>query len=294
VFETRQMCDRPPLVRTFGKVIETEKRPLLASSKHDAIGNRPPPPPGDCARGKVAIYSTDGDSCDVGCYQLDERRPEAALVACGNATAAAAAAYAGAVGRRELHMRVGLPGGNFAFVDARVDAGERGADMAVHQTWRDLPFSITGRSRVRGRRCALCVGPLNNYVVVRLRPTERVDDFTLSEALTLWKAFGLERKPLLSRLAVVQCDSRPVAVRFFTCGERAHPSAPLTGLAVLALAGELLDWLGVETTERVLTDLGLMDVPHVQISSAGTASVTFPPVLVGLTDDAPGLASASA
>jgi hypothetical protein len=84
-------------------------------------------------------------------------------------------------------------------------------------------------------------------------------------------------------MAVVQCDrDAAVHVKFFTCGDRVHPSAPLTGLAVLAIAGARLGWTALTSSARVVTRAGAMALPGVVGRVDGTVDLTFPPLLVEL------------
>jgi hypothetical protein len=262
-FETRQIHDPPAFIRTFGNVVQTGPGPLRFE-REDAIEHAHPAPPLGCARGKVAAWSRGGDQCDAICYQLSDCNRHAEIVACCNGIAAAAAVYAQWHQRRFVAMRVDLPGTPHLRVEARVTGpGE------VDQTWRSVPFSI----RASGRY-ALCFGPLNDYIVVRADPAA----FPVAEAVRLWERFGLAHEPLRARIAVVGLGASPRA-RFFTCGEREHPSAPLTGLAVLALAAARLGWAPLKSVE---TPAGPMPLPRVRRRGDGTADVDFPRVVVKL------------
>jgi len=128
----------------------------------------------------------------------------------------------------------------------------------------------------------VCMSPLNPYLVVRARAGEEVHDFPVSEALALWRRFRLGREPLASRMAVVGSDAAMPRVKFFTCGEREHPSAPPTGLAVLAIAAERLGWEGLRAARHVITPAGVMEVPRVHALADRTTTLEFPTVLVAL------------
>lgn len=254
-FHTRQIHDPPGFVRTCGTVVETG----VGFQGADAIAHAHPDPPAGCARGKVAAVSRDGDAA---CYQLSDCRTRARIVACCNGTAAAAAL----LGLRR--MRLHLPGQRVQ-VEARLGRGH-----AVRQTWRGVRFSV---HEVAG--CAVSTGALNDYVVIRADPSSLLveDAFRISERL------GLAREPLRSRIAVVE-DAAAPRVRFFTCGGREHPSAPLTGLAVVALVALRLGW---PATRQVETPAGPMAVPRVQVNADGTADIGFPALIVGLGTLAP-------
>jgi hypothetical protein len=90
----------------------------------------------------------------------------------------------------------------------------------------------------------------------------------------------MDLSPLLSRIAVVDSDADDgPKVKFFTCGTRAHPSAPLTGLAVLSFASRVFDWLP-SSLESIETPRGRVRVPRVRETRDGRAEVEFPEVLV--------------
>jgi len=115
---------------------------------------------------------------------------------------------------------------------------------------------------------------------VRTRPGEPLGAFSLADALALWHHFAMDLTPLLSRIVVVGNDAGGAPkVKFFTCGTRAHPSAPLTGLAVLAYAARAFDWLPSSCTS-VDTPLGAVRMPRVRVAGDGRADVRFPEVLV--------------
>jgi hypothetical protein len=273
-FRTRQPGDPDGRVRTCGTVVTAGSDPRPPRTV--ALRLAQPLPAPDSAYGKVAIVAGD----DAAVYQLSDCHTRARLVACGNATAAAAACEAERLGAEHVALRVALPRRRRIRVEARVEA--RGDRAAVAQTWHDVPFSLQGEWQVGGRRSVLCVSPLNSYLLIQARPDEDAAGFPVAEALALWRSFGLEREPLLSRMAVVQVDGPTPRAKFFTSGDRAHPSAPLTGLAVLALAAGRLGWSALRAAEVVATPGGVMPLPHAAPLSAGAARIEFPALLVQL------------
>ncbi|MEA2446476.1 MAG: hypothetical protein QOK47_113 [Actinomycetota bacterium] len=282
IFQTRQKFDPPGKVRTFGVVVPVAPDPT-GRSKQQALENRPPVAPKGSAHGKVATLSLGDGRPEVACFQLADLGPEAELVACGNTTAAAAALLAGSDENQRLSMLMRLPGPAVASVRADI-RHEIDGTRAVSQTWGGIPFSVSSSTLLAGRRHALCVGALNDYLIVHLRPTESIDDFQLSEAMGLWKTFGFGRRRLSSRLAIVQREDGSSRVRFFTCGDREHPSAPLTGLGVLSLAANELDWLPFRGGREVTTPAGPMVLPRARLSPDGLAALAFAPVIVDLPD----------
>jgi hypothetical protein len=175
-----------------------------------------------------------------------------------------------------------LPGARGARVVARVGSRNRG--VSVSQTWLGVQIDLGHDTDVDGRRVAICGGALNNYLVVRTCPGEPLSAFSLRDALALWRRFDMDLAPLLSRIAVVDSNDRAdLDVKFFTCGTREHPSAPSTGLAVLAYAARTFDWLPRSLT-TVRTPRGTVRVPRVRIAREGSADVQFPEVLVTFGD----------
>lgn len=283
-FQTRQKDDPAAVIRTFGTVVQAAAGPLRFADQ-EALHYAHPAPPPNCARGKVVVFSRHGSWCEAACYQLTDCHTRAQVAACCNATAAAAAWFATATGSLQVSLRVQLPARQRTFVEARVRQQSDAPTpyQAVNQTWSRLPFSIHGESIVDGRRCALFVSPLNNYLLVQGKQGEEPGDFPVSEAVRLGQKFGQGREPLLARIALVQLGpDRPTRARFFTCGEREHPSAPLTGLAVLAIAARRLPWLALPPAEPIQTRARPMALPRVDVFPDGTADVAFPEVLVDL------------
>lgn len=281
-FRTRQAADAADLIRTFGTVVRAPSGPL-SFPEHEARRHAHPAPPPNCARGKVVAFCRNGGWCEAACYQLSDCRTRARVVACCNATAAAAASCAGG-GR--VTMRVALPGDRVVGVDARVRPTRAARCHVVQQTWSDVAFAVRDEGRADGRRCAVCVTALNNYLVVETGPGEEAAAFPVCEALGLARRFGIACEPLLARVAVVQAaGGAPPAVKFFTCGEREHPSAPLSGLAVLAVAARRLGWPSLPAGRAVVTPAGPMALPAVDVFSDETARVEFPGVVVSLGRD---------
>ncbi len=291
MFRTRQLGDGPHVVRTSGTVVRSATG-LLRLPFEDAIRHAETDPPPDCARGKVAIVAQSAGELGAVCYQVSDCRTQAHVVACCNATAAAAAALgADADVGEHLTLAVTLPRVHPIRVEARVSHPHRTSadtDFAsirrrtVEQRWREVPFAIHAQARIDGRSCVVCASPLNDYLVIRTRAGEDAADFPVDEAVALWRRFGLDRAPLLSRMAVVQADALVPRAKFFTCGDRAHPSAPLTGLAVLAFSAQRLRWRTLAAAGRVATATGIMALPRVERRANDTADIVFPALVVEL------------
>jgi hypothetical protein len=279
-FQTRQADDACGAIRTFGTIVEAPPGPLQFRDQ-DAIRYVHPSPPPNCARDKVVVYSWNHESCDVACFQVSDSRTSARLVACCNGTAAAAAEYAALTGAPRIAMQVDLPGRHVVEVTTDVDRVTGNAAARVSQLWNRVPFTIDAEQCVDGRSCAVCVNPFNHYLVVQTRPGESAEAFPVGLALDLRQRLGLGNEPLLSRIAVVEpgIDAVP-GVKFLTCGDRAHPSAPLSGLAVVAAVAHRLGWTFLQNAARVRTPAGLMSLPKLTAHPDGAICVQFPDVFV--------------
>ena len=275
-FSTRLVGDHPDHVRTRGRVV------CLPVVGDWSSGFAPEALPAellgtDAAYGKVALLGPAVGVSETASFQLSDTPGDAAIAACSNATAAAVACHtlASGAGRASLHLA--LPGGHDTTIVA--DVRHRNTGSSVRQTWQAVRVELATDAEVDGRHVAVCTGALNNYLVVRTRPGETIDTFALDDALGLWQHFGMHREPLLSRMAVVEDDGRHRAVRFFTCGTRAHPSAAPTGLAVVGFASRVLDWLPA-SGRTVAAPGGTVRVPRLQESADGGIDVEFPEVIV--------------
>ena len=191
------------------------------------------------ARGKVTVCSPNGETRT---YQADDNSRSAALCACGNANAAGAALLARHLRRTGITQSLALPEGRAA-VCARVRPAEDSA-WRVEQAWGGLQ-PVVRETRLLGCEVAVCTGAFNDYLIVHVPTRAALESFGLEQARQLWeeaRSLGGFDDPLRSRLAAVAPDGMRAGVKFFTCG-RAHPGAPLTGLAVLSVAGEQVAWL---------------------------------------------------
>ncbi len=285
-FRTRQAADAADFIRTFGTVVSTSSGPLTFRDQ-EALQYAHPAPPPNCARGKVVAFSRNGDCCEATCYQVTDCRTTARVVACCNATAAAAACFADQTRARSVSLRVELPGSKPVRVDARIGRHNGCLQSTVCQAWNEVLFLVRADTQVDGRRCAVCVSPLNNYLLIQTRPGEPAAGFSVREALGLWEQFSFVHEPLLSRIAIVEPSRAGMpAVKFFTCGDREHPSAPLSGLAVLAASARRLGWPPLPSTGCVRTPAGLMPLPRVDVLSEDLIRVEFPELIVELKETA--------
>jgi len=186
-----------------------------------------------------------------------------------------------------LRRRRGTPRAQYLAVEARVAHDAKAGVEMVHQTWNDLTFSLRDDRQLAGRRCFVCVSPLNSYLVIQAAPGERAAAFSVAELTQIGEQFDFAREPLLARIAVI--DGPPVNgaaaepfAKFVTCGEREHPSAPLTGLAVLAIVAQRLDWRYLRQAAHLRTHAGLMSLPRVDVYTNETARVEFAGLIVSL------------
>jgi hypothetical protein len=241
------------------------------------------PLPAAHAYGKLAVLGEDGTGVTLTCHQLARSGEQAARAACTNATAAAAAWVGLHSCERSLSIDVELPTSATARVTATLEPTAHSETTKVSQTWTGVPISIRHEWSGRDDAVLSCTGAFNNYLILIATSETAFRAFDVHDALEWWSRFGLDRDPLLARLAVVHRDARSSThARFFTCGEREHPSAPLTGLGVLALASRNgATELGA--MRAVTTPAGAMDLPHVDIADDGTAAFEFAQLLATVT-----------
>ena len=285
-FETRRagesFASPPRTVGHVGLVAAGGGRGLAAVGPEQAVAvalrDRDDPAPADAARGKVVFCNARGDSL---VFQADQQYTTAALCACGNATGAAAAVQARLMGRRHLGQAVKLPDG-WVEASASVSRTAEGT-WRVEQAWCGVQLHAE-QARLGGRDVAVCTGTFNEYLIVRLPDRAALDSFGLDDALHLWqegRRFSCFADPLRSRLAAVAPAGGRAAVKFYTCG-RAHPGAPLTGLAVLAVAARKIAWLASLTAASEVENRRGVDVlPAARATSRG-AEVRFPTIDVTL------------
>jgi hypothetical protein len=279
-FQTRQLGDPEHFVRTFGVLLDVSSRARAFAAREVSACAEPAPPP-NCAHGKVVVVSQGESAARVACYQRAQGGAQPAVVACCNGAAAAAAHHAGVTGRSEVSLRLRVSNRYLLRARARIDRDAHG--VAVTQTWQRVSFTPVREERVDGRDCALFTGALNHYLVVRARAGESTDAVSPAEAQSLAKHFGLDEQPLLARVAVLaRAPGELPRLKVYTCG-RAHPSAPPTGLAALALAAERVDWLPLRAGASVQTPAGPMQLPTAaRRLPDGTADLEFAPLRVQL------------
>ena len=234
------------------------------------------PPPPEAAHDKVIFCDRRGKTL---VFQADREKPAAALCACGNASAAAAALLGHALGRRRLEQSLCLPEATLTATSRlRRDAGM----WAVKQTWSGCRFQVQP-TVLCGRSAAVCRGTFNDYLIVRLASRQAVDGLDLDEVHGLWQAarpWGFDN-PLRARLVAVAPGEPLPWARFFTCG-RLHPGAPLTGLATLALAAPHIDWLSELLASHAIEHRRGRDTLPVAAGDADGNAIVFPPIAVTL------------
>jgi hypothetical protein len=276
-FRTFQASRRPELLRSCGTILESAGAVAVPELLRLAV----PDASETCARGKLALVARRGSRAELACYQLSDSRSEASLIACCNATAAAAAGQADRARLGLISLRVALPEAARLRVESWVGAPRHGGHRPVGQVWHGVRLALH-EIHAGSRHVVVCTGALNPYLVVRLRERERIQGFSLEDALALWRRVGLGRERLASRMAVVGSGEESRRVRFFTCGEREHPSAPPSGLAVLSITAQRLGWRELTVARSVLTPAGVMEMPRVHRDPDGAATIRFPTILVAL------------
>jgi hypothetical protein len=194
----------------------------------------------ESAKEKVVFCSRTGETL---VFQADRQNRSAALCACGNASAAAAALLAQRLNRTRVDQDLHMPDGRLEMRSEAAPTGDGG--WRVEQAWTGFRFHVR-EADMHGRRVAVCTGSFNDYLVVLLGGAAELEQFDLPEVLALWRQarqYSGFDNPLQSRLVALapQAGGRPFA-KFYTCG-RPHPGAPLTGLATLAMASSRVNWL---------------------------------------------------
>jgi hypothetical protein len=280
-FETRrpgEPLSAPPRTVGHACLLLGADAPLTVGAKEAAevcSRGEGPPPSEESAREKVIFCNSRGDTL---VYQADRAKASAALCACGNASGASAALLAHSLGVARVRQSLVLPDGQVPMRAAvRPDSG----GWHVEQSWLGVRLEAHG-TEMLGLPAAVCTGTLNHYVIVALPDRARLDSFTLADALALWgqarERFGFD-DPLRSRLAAVCLGGGLPRAKFFTSG-RAHPGAPLTGLAALALAAGQVDWLApLARVGRLEHRRGIDSLPQVR-NAAGGARVELCPIHV--------------
>lgn len=270
-FETRrpgESLQSPP--RTIGQVCLLLDPHPLHTDGIDAVTicrrfQRHPLPAG-AAHGKVVFLSPEGDSH---VYQADPDRGAASLATCGNASAASAAFLASYLGTSTTTQHLQTSDGP---VRSRSRATPVGESLRVEQTWTGINFAAR-QVTMLDYSVVICTGTLNDYLLVELPTDHSLEAFGLDAALALWaearQQFGLA-DPLRGRLAALSRRGDTPQVKFFTSG-RAHPGAPLTGLATLALATQHLPSIhALLAGGRVAHPRGEDQLPQVRINADRT------------------------
>ena len=231
----------------------------------------------EAAREKVVICTPQGETA---VYQADRHSRSAALCACGNATAAAAALLAVHGQRTEVRQKLQLPDGQVKVSSRVVSLGSGG--WRVQQARRDIQFDVQATTLL-GRQVAVCTGSFNDYLIVPLPDPTALAKLDLSDALALWDA---------ARSACgFDCPLRRPGGsgpgRVAPAGQVLHlwadaPGHPLTGLATLALAADQVDWLAALLPDgRIQHRRGIDDLPAIQ-RGPQTRTVRFAPIDVVL------------
>jgi len=214
------------------------------------------------AHGKVAVVTGgQGKTMPVAAV-FQSAGGRCARADCGNAAAAVAMLLAENAGDGTIIFNL-QGSGAVAKVQATVTAAQ------VEQAW-DVPAAPRiSPMALLGRRAVQIVGLFNRYTVV----DAGADDATLTALLA-------DADPL-TRVAAVDLTADAPTVTFFTCGRR-HPSAPLTGLAVLAFLGRQVDWLApLAATDSVLVGGSPEPLPVIDMYTGGVR-IVLPTTVVNL------------
>jgi hypothetical protein len=240
-----------------------------------ALRHATDPCPAEAAKEKVVFCSRQGETL---VFQADRQNRCAALCACGNATGTAAALLGHRLKQRHVRQSLQVPDGRLDMSSTVTPLAEGG--WRVEQAWLGIRSRVEP-TEMQGRPVAVCTGSFNDYLIVRLSGTDELEQFDLPQVLALWseaRTFSGFDNPLQSRLVALapRPGQRPFA-KFYTCG-RAHPGAPLTGMATLAMASGRVDWLGDLLQGAAIEHRrGVDTLPTVQVTSQGY-EIGFPAI----------------
>jgi hypothetical protein len=241
--------------------------------------NADAPVPAEAAKEKIVFCSRQGETL---VFQADRQNQSAALCACGNASATAAALLAHRLNQNQVRQDLQVPDGRLEVVSDVTPIARDG--WRVRQSWIGIRFQVQ-ETTMHGRPVAVCTGSFNDYLIVRLSSADERERFDLAEVLALWdeaRKFSGFDNPLQCRLVALDAGSGELPfAKFYTCG-RAHPGAPLTGMAALAMAAGRVGWLrellrgsGIEHRR------GVDPLPEVRVNAA-EFEIGFPAIDVYL------------
>lgn len=206
------------------------------------------------ARGKFVLF-VDGIRPTAAVFQCNGN--EACRVDCGNAATAVAAA---------LNAKHGLS--KFSYDLTASNGSNINVDAVVHQDGVDQVWGIRQELALRrlevGGTVIAEVDFLNLYYIIPASfPIESLDPVAVA-APTLRR-----------RVAVIDLSTDPPTARFRTCG-RVHPSAPLTGLTILAMAAETVEWLAPLRRRPTLLINGIPEALPAVEGSGGAWKINLP------------------
>jgi hypothetical protein len=224
-----------------------------------------PPETRATARGKVVLLEGDARGR---VFQVRQR--QATVVACGNATAAAAAVIAHTDGPSSVSFLVDAPG-----VIARVTARVVGTPTwrCVEQDWEVDAEPILSFVDLAGEQVPW-VRFLNDYLILK------TSSLLTPEEVLRFAEHDLKIPGLRAKVAVVHPGAPPF-LRFYGCNGL-HGAAPLTGLSTVALAAARLPWLGALTECGVIRHPGGSDRLPKVMPTEGRTVIDFGAVDVRL------------
>ncbi len=156
-FSTRLGGDQTDRVRTRGRVMSVPAAGAWSSTF--SVDTVPAELlDSDAAYGKVAVLREARGVTETASFQVTDTADDAAIVACANATAAAAACHSLSSGNGRVSLGLALP----ADSDARIvaDVRHRNAGSSVRQVWEGVRIHLAADTVVDGRHVAVCAGAL--------------------------------------------------------------------------------------------------------------------------------------
>jgi len=217
------------------------------------------------ARGKVAYVD---HLCRSAVYQMTSEGES--LVACGNATAAAAAMISRNSGAASPRIHLRVPGASIT-VDAATRFG--GELSTVDQIWT-IHAGCSASERLIGAQPVHYVEFLNSYLIV---PHPLAVDPSYLMGLAS-RDLGLPLPQV--KVAVVDPSNLIPSVEFYGANGR-HGAAPQTGLVTLALAATTISWLRVLAKAGVIQHPGGIEIlPKIEPKGSGMVCAHMPSVNV--------------
>src|SRR5262245_17776857 len=187
-FETRRSGEArtsPPRTVGYTSYLLGNGRASLTAGEREAVEvilrHTAEPCPPEAAKDKVVFCSRAGETL---VFQADRQKQSAALCACGNASATAAALLGNRLNQRRVRQDLHLPDGRLETASTVTPLTRE--SWRVEQTWIGIRFQVQS-TVLGGRQVAVCRGSFNDYLVVGLPSEGELEQFELPEVIDLWR-----------------------------------------------------------------------------------------------------------